>query len=57
MKFEKKLEQAKDLAKQIKNLGDSFEVNVDENGGYIEFDGITVNLDGEMNVISTDIEL
>lgn len=57
MKFDEKVDKARILAKQIKSLGEQFEVNVDENGGYIEFDGLTVNLDKEMNVISTDIQL
>ncbi|MGP7735711.1 hypothetical protein [Oceanimonas smirnovii] len=57
MKFEQKVEFAKDLAKRIKSLGEQFEVNLDEEGGYIEFDGITVNLDEEMNVINTEIKL
>ncbi|EJL6636771.1 hypothetical protein NMS59_002875 [Vibrio cholerae] len=57
MKFEQKVEFAKDLAKRIKSLGEQFEVNLDEEGGYIEFDGITVNFDEEINVINTEIKL
>ncbi|WP_159074857.1 hypothetical protein [Vibrio cholerae] len=57
MNFEKTLEQVKELAEKIKLLGNEFEVNLDQEGGYIEVNGITVNFDDEMNVINSVVQL
>ncbi|AZF88610.1 hypothetical protein [Vibrio phage P23] len=48
---------AKELVKTISELGGDFDVVVDNTGGYVEIDGITVNFDDNLNIDSTEVSL
>lgn len=48
---------AKELVKTIAELGGDFDVVIDNTGGYVEVDGITVNFDDDLNIDGTEISL
>ena len=48
---------AKELVKMIAALGSEFDIVIDNTGGYVEVDGITVNFNDDMSIDSTEVSL